>query len=298
MLSLVVEKVSGQSFADYIQQHIFNPLQMGCTYTEPAAARANGLSQGYSRFFGFTIPAPQPHLSYQLGDGYIISTAEDLAHYAIAMLNKGAYAGQSVLSPEASGLLFLPVQGYGMGWFVMPDHINHGGANETFKTYVDLYPSRRLGIVLLINQGYMMDHYISAEQVFAGVSAIAQGETPPPVSSGWSVRMIGWALLALVLALCGLHAWNFYRLRGWKERARGMSPGKRAFDIAISFVIPAVILLVVYWQVKGFFGYRFNLTYQMGVMWRTLPDISVLLIVGTIPDLAQGFIKLYWAMRK
>jgi hypothetical protein len=40
-------------------------------------------------------------------------------------------------------MLFAPVQGYGMGWFVEQGHIFHGGANETFKTYVDIYPLKR-----------------------------------------------------------------------------------------------------------------------------------------------------------
>jgi hypothetical protein len=32
------------------------------------------------------------------------------------------------------------------------------------------------------------------------------------------------------------------------------------------------------------------------MMFRSLPDISVLMIVGSIPDYVQGFIKLYWAL--
>lgn len=250
------------------------------------------LAQGYSRFFGFTVPWPQPHVAYQLGDGYMISSAEDMAHFAIAMNNQGSYRGTSVISPDMLRTVFSPVQGYGMGWFIEPGHIYHGGANETFKTFVDLYPDRGLGIVLLINQGYMMDHFISAPQVFKGVEAIVLGSQPPAVSAGWSVKVIGWGLLALVLGLCALHAWNIYHLRGWSSRVRQMTPVKRAVDVAISFIIPTVILLVVYTQVKGFIGYRFNLTYQVLMMFKTLPDISILMLVGTLPDYAQGLTKL------
>jgi len=298
VLAGVVETVSGQSYADYIQQHIFDPLQMTHTYTDPALAKQNGLSQGYSRFFGFTVPARQPAPTYELAAGYIISTAEDMAHFAIAMNNNGVYAGTRVLSAQWMRELFKPVLGYGMGWFVTPGHIYHGGANDTFKTFVDLYPDRGLGIVLLINEGYMIDHFISAGQLFAGVEALVLGNPPPAVSAGWSVRVIGWGLLVLVLALCTLHAWNISRLRGWRERARQWSPLKRAWDVAISFIIPTVILIVVFTQIKAFWGDRFNLTYQLRVMFRTLTDISILMLVGSVPDYAQGLVKLFWALQK
>lgn len=298
VLMQVIETASGEKYADYIQEHIFEPLGMRQTYTDPAAARANGLSQGYSRFFGFTVPWPQSHLAYQLGDGYIISSAEDMARYAIAMNNHGVYQGASLLSPERVQLMFMPVQGYGMGWSVEPGHIYHGGANETFKTFVDLYPGRGLGIVLLINQGYMLDHYISATQVFDGVEAIVLGKQPPVAGDGPSVRLIGWGMLVFVLGLCALHTWNIVHLRGWKERASRMTPFKRAWDVAISFLIPTVILLVVFSQVKGYFGYRFNLTYQMVTMFRFLPDISILMLVGSVPDYAQGIAKLVWLLAR
>ena len=175
VLAVVVQNVSGMKYEDYIQQNIFDPLEMKHTYTDPALARENGLSQGYSRFFGFTVPQKQPHRVFEIGAGYIISTAEDMAHYSMAMDNAGHYKGNQVLSTQGMNMLFAPVQGYGMGWFIEQGHVYHGGANETFKTYVDIYPLRDMSIVVLINQGYMLDHYISAEQIFKGVEAIVLG---------------------------------------------------------------------------------------------------------------------------
>ncbi|MFN2227255.1 MAG: serine hydrolase domain-containing protein [Anaerolineae bacterium] len=297
VLAYIVETVSQQPYAEYVQAHIFDPLQMAHTYTDPALVAQNGLSQGYSRFFGFPIAVRQPSPRYELAAGYLISSAEDMAHYAITMSNDGVYEGTRVLSSEWMRQLFRPVYGYGMGWFVEPGHIYHGGANETFKTFVDLYPQRNLGIVLLINQGYMLDHFISAEQLFAGVEALVLGEPVPAVSAGWSVKVIGWALLALVLGLIVFQARNIYHLRDWRERAARWSPARRAWDVAISFLIPTAILIVVFSQVKAFWGDRFNLTFQLLMMARTLPDITILMIVGSVPDYAQGVTKLYWVLR-
>ena len=298
VLQQVIERVSGLRYEEYIQQNIFAPLGMIHSYGDPTLARQDDLAQGYSRFFGFAIPARQPHRAYELGAGFLISTAEDMARYAIAMNHAGVYQGALVLSPQWMRKLFAPVQGYGMGWHVSSagDHIWHGGANETFRASVELYPRRGLGIVLLINEGHMVDHYISGPQLLAGVTAIALGNPPPPVALGWSVRTIGWGLLALVLALCVLHVFNFRRLRGWPARAGRMSPLKRAWEVAISFIIPTIILLVVYTQAKGFWGNRFNLAYQLSMLFSVLPDIGVLMIVGSVPDYVQGLMKLYWVL--
>jgi CubicO group peptidase (beta-lactamase class C family) len=294
VLTLIIEKVSGQSYEDYIQQNIFIPLQMTRTYTDPSSARENGLSQGYSRFFGFAIPQRQPHRAYEIGEGFIMSTAEDMAYYAMAMDNAGVYKGQPLLSLHGMDMLFTPVRGYGMGWFVENGHVFHGGANETFKTFVDIYPLRDMSIILLINQGYMLDHLISAPQVFHGVEAIVLRRVVPPVAEGWSVRTMGRGLLIFVLLLSVFQMHNLLSLRGWRERARGWSFTRRTWDMVISFLIPTAILLFVFGQVKTYMGYRFNFTYQMITMFRTLPDITVLMIVGSLPDYVQGFIKLYW----
>ncbi|HSK65599.1 MAG TPA: hypothetical protein VK888_01615, partial [Anaerolineales bacterium] len=177
-----------------------------------------------------------------------------------------------------------------------PGHIWHGGANETFKTYVDIYPLRDMSTVLLINQGYMFDHLISSPQLFEGVEAIVLGQTPPPVSEGWSVRTIGWSLLLFVLLLGMYQLRNLLSLRGWTERARTWSTGKKIWDTALSFLIPTVILIVVFSQVKAYMGYRFNLTYQMATLFRTLPDIALLMVLGSVPDYLQGIVKLVWML--
>ena len=298
LLSIVIENVSGLSYETYLQENIFTPLDMKNTFTNPEEARVQGLSQGYSRFFGFTVPARQPHRAYDLASGYLMSTAEDLAHFSIALLNNGEYEGEQLVSGSYFRMLFQPVQGYGMGWFIEPGRIYHGGANETFRTEMELFPSKKLGIVLLTNQGYMMDHYISAPQMINGVREIVLGNDAPDVSGGWSVRVIGYLLGALVLGLILLSIKNFRDLATWKTRSQSWSTGKLIWDVAISFIIPTVILVIVFWQIKGFFGTRFNWTYQILMMFRSLPDIAILMIVGSVPDYVQGFIKLFWALRR
>lgn len=85
---------------------------------------------------------------------------------------------------------------------------------------MDLCPQRRIGIVLLINQGCLLDHSISAPQVFNDVEAIVLGRTHPPfptsilasISTGIGeeilTRMFVFGLWRLILN------WLFKRCNG------------------------------------------------------------------------------------
>jgi CubicO group peptidase (beta-lactamase class C family) len=59
--------------------------------------------------------------------GYLISSAEDMAHYLVAQLNDGSYEGETLISPTGMGETHSPAvptgaidTSYGMGWFVGP----------------------------------------------------------------------------------------------------------------------------------------------------------------------------------
>ena len=289
VLSYIIEITSGQSYAAYVQENIFKPLGMNSTSADPAAYQ--DLCQGYSRLFGFAIPMQQSVPLYAVGEGYIVSTAEDMARYAIAFMD----GGQGLVSPKTIKRILTPGVGtYGLGWYISDGglKISHGGANETFRTEVNLYPTRSRAFVLLTNEGYQMDHFISAGQLTSSVEAVVLGRTPPAASDGVSVRWIGWGIGILVLGLLVLHFFNFRALRTWSKRTRNMSFARRALDVAISFIIPSVILFIIYTQVKAFYGNRFNLLTNLAYLSVGLPDIFILMLVGTIPDYTQFVIKI------
>lgn len=289
VLAYLVELASGQPYFEYIQDHILTPLGMNDSTADPKSAQS--VAQGYTRFFGFAVPMTQPVPEYAIGAGYIVSTADDLAKYAITMKNNA----EGLVSPTMGRKIFLPGQGdYGFGWFIVDNgsKIFHGGANETFRTDLMLYPNSGRAFVLLTNQGYQVDQFISASQLRNSVEAFVLGRPPISVSLGWSVRWVGWGIGILTLGLSVLHYFNFRRLRGWRERARSMSKGKRIFDIGISFLIPTVILIFVLSQIKGFYGNRFNLWPTLVNLPLVLPDVFLLMLIGSIPDYIQGIIKI------
>jgi CubicO group peptidase (beta-lactamase class C family) len=289
VLAYLVETTSDQAYADYIRDYILAPLDMDNSTAEPKSAHA--IAQGYTRMFGFNFPMSQLIPEYGVGAGYMVSTADDLAKYAIVMMN----GAEGLVSPVTGRKIFYPGNvGYGFGWFIADNgaKVFHGGANEAFRTDVNLYPYLDRAFVVLINQGHQFDHFISAVQLRDSIEAFVLRRAPVPVDQGWSVRWMGWGVGLLVLGLSILHVHNFKHLRGWAERAMGMTKGKRILDIGLSFLIPTVILVFVLNQVRGFYGDRFNLWPTLVQMRLVLPDVFILMLVGSIPDYAQGIIKI------
>ena len=89
VLGLIVQTVAGQSYESYVQAKIFDPLQMRNSFTSEAAAQPAGLATGYNYWFGRPRASNQAYNRGLLPAGYLIASAEDMAHYVVAQLDGG-----------------------------------------------------------------------------------------------------------------------------------------------------------------------------------------------------------------
>ncbi len=100
----IVERVSGQSFDDYVDEHIFAPLDMNnSTFRQPLPERLAGqMSSGYKPgapdAIQFEIVGPAPA-------GGLSSSGVDMGHFMIAHLQQGRYGDQRIFSPETAELM-------------------------------------------------------------------------------------------------------------------------------------------------------------------------------------------------
>ncbi len=113
LLAMIVEKVSGLSFPDYMQQHIFGPLQMKHTYVYQLkdSSHATPSFKINKEFW------PDDHLEGTYGDKNIYSTPKDMLQFDQAL-----YGGQ-LIRPTLLDSAFTPysnekpsVHNYGLGW--------------------------------------------------------------------------------------------------------------------------------------------------------------------------------------
>jgi CubicO group peptidase (beta-lactamase class C family) len=166
-LGLIVQTVSGQSYEEYVKQHIFAPLDMQQSFVSQEEALQNGMASGHHWWFGIPIPVTLPYNRASLPSGFVISSAEDMAHFLIAQMNGGRYRDISLLSPAGIALMQTePVPNtYGMGWEAVRLNgrtlINHDGGVPNFQASVFFDPAARVGVFVAANVMSALDAFSS-----------------------------------------------------------------------------------------------------------------------------------------
>lgn len=276
LVGLLIETASGQPYADYLREHVFIPLGMAHTTADPAEAA--DLAQGYSRFFGFAQPRPQPFIPGALPSGYIISSAEDMAKYLLAQIHNRRADGTPLLSPQALAEMRTPPAGieseYGMGWLVMENGntLAHGGALDHFQSFMALGLKEESGFVLLFNQNSMENMLFENNAIRAGVLLLLQGKKVTPLSFGW----IGWLLAGLAGADLLNHLRLYRGLRRWKQQAARRPRLWVGARIVAGILLPGAVFLGLPPLAHAIQGGAPNWAEPLKLM----PDVTLWLLLG------------------
>jgi CubicO group peptidase (beta-lactamase class C family) len=157
----IVERVSGQPFDDYMDQHIFAPLDMqNSTFRQPLPKKYEAnMATAYQQ-------ASMPPKAYELvaGEpaGSSSMTASDIGHFMIAHLNGGQYNGKSLLRPETvvqmhteQPKLIPPLSGMALGFYHEDRNghsiIGHGGDTSYFHSDLALLDHDNVGLFISMN---------------------------------------------------------------------------------------------------------------------------------------------------
>jgi CubicO group peptidase (beta-lactamase class C family) len=157
----IVQRVSGEPFDNYIEQHIFAPLDMKySSFRQPLPANLEPLmSKGYpvaslpAKPFEIVGPAPA---------GSLASSGEDMAHFMIAHLQNGEYHGNRILKAETAELMhnspltvLPPLNRMELGFFETningQEVIAHLGDTGNFHTSLHLFLKEGVGFYVSFN---------------------------------------------------------------------------------------------------------------------------------------------------
>ena len=176
----IIEVISGESYADFLDSRVFKPLGMQDTTFVLSKAQAGRLATTYSPKEGGGGMVPSNHASVILDptirrtpnpSGGLFSTASDIARFYQMILSGGEASGRSIISKKSIDLMttvhsgdvvtgFTPGNGWGLGWCIVrnpqgvsrllnPGTCGHGGA---FGTQVWMDPQRGVVFILMIQR--------------------------------------------------------------------------------------------------------------------------------------------------
>ncbi|MCA9874251.1 MAG: beta-lactamase family protein [Anaerolineales bacterium] len=158
LLALVVERVSGLSFAAFLAQNIFQPVGMAGTVAyEAGISQVARRAAGYHPVVSGFVRRDQSLTSSVLGDGGIYSSVEDLFRW-----DQSLYTDQ-VLRAAWRTAAWTPQTwvkdgrlAYGYGWFIEQVEGQtchwHFGSTTGFRTAVERYPAVHLTVLVLLNR--------------------------------------------------------------------------------------------------------------------------------------------------
>lgn len=150
LLGYIIEKVSGKSYEEIIDENIFKPLNMNDSGYGKNRPLIKNRAAGYSRGKDGLVNASYIDMSIPHGAGALYSTVEDLYTWDRALYT------EKLLSQSSLEKMFTPFKGnYGYGWGVSElfnrKRISHGGGINGFVTNISRYTDDDACIIVLSN---------------------------------------------------------------------------------------------------------------------------------------------------
>lgn len=166
VLAMVVEKVSGVSFGDFLRERIFKPLSMAHSIAyEKGKNEVGNRAYGHSRTAEGWQETDQSSTSAVLGDGGIYTSPGDLEKWDHALAHHTLLSEKEMEpayhAPTITGWPLERTTGeaaphYGFGWFLDPYHGHkryaHYGETVGFRNAIQRFPDERLTVAVLCNR--------------------------------------------------------------------------------------------------------------------------------------------------
>jgi CubicO group peptidase (beta-lactamase class C family) len=157
----IVQRISGQPFEQYIEQHIYQPLGMQhASFRQPLP---DNLKSDMAKSYASATVPPRPfEMVVSVPAGGMSVSGEDMARFMIAQLNNGTYDGVQILRPETAAAMhdfthysvpgLLPMA---LGFYHLDRNgqsiIGHAGDTELFHSEMALFLQQNVGIFVSID---------------------------------------------------------------------------------------------------------------------------------------------------
>ena len=160
VLGYVIEKVTGKSYEEYMNENVIKDLGLSNTYLDTSNLPLEEMSVGYKINFLKPREYKAPVYRGNKPAGYIISNGEDMAKWL--KIHLGTYSNYTfdkdlIEKSHIANRRVAPLRdnsSYSDGWFVYQDgggEIAHGGNNPNFSSFIIFRPEEKIGVAILSN---------------------------------------------------------------------------------------------------------------------------------------------------
>jgi CubicO group peptidase (beta-lactamase class C family) len=170
LLGLIIEKVSGDNYEDFLKKNIFAPLGMTNTGIYKPRPLTPNLATGYYWSLNSFVNAPYHDPTSSYSNGGLVSTTADLLLWDQALYT------EKLVSKKSLNEIFTPVKrDYGYGWIIEKkinrNSVGHSGSFNGFSSFILRFPEDNVTVIILSNSDE-----VSATKTANNLAAIAFGE--------------------------------------------------------------------------------------------------------------------------
>lgn len=295
LLGMVVESVSGQPYEQYVQEKIFNPLEMGNSAAALLLIDDGQVADPHNWWFGYPFQVDVPYPQDSVPAGFILSSANDMAAY-LAFQQKGNSAILSDRGLIAMKESCIPSGGeseYCFGWahgkFGEMNTFNHEGAAQGYYAVIAHDPISGWGIVVLSNANQMLN----APAKDIGISILAYLTNEIPLTITKNFQQTAMIMDVLLVLLTGLIIWSLIRVPNWGTKLSKERPQRlkawilRVFlPILAEFILP-FLLWIFLPKGAGFPMWKVMAMFQ--------PDLTAWIFLVAVLFVVRGFLRTWLA---
>ncbi|WP_042122217.1 serine hydrolase domain-containing protein, partial [Paenibacillus senegalensis] len=161
ILALIIEKVTGQRYQDYMTENILVPLGMTDSYFSTGQEKASDkLTKGYRLFFGKSLEYDAPRYYGNIAAGYLVTNSKDLERWINAQMGIGDIPDHLLKAIQQSHQVDITTAGYedenqyySFGWSIHTKNrvISHNGSNPNYSSQVLIDLEKQQAIFVLAN---------------------------------------------------------------------------------------------------------------------------------------------------
>jgi len=170
LLGYLIEKISGQSYKDFVQENIFKPLGMNDSGYDSNTPIILHRASGYTPGPNGTVNAGYVDMSIPLSAGALYSNTHDLLRW-----EQGLFGGKLLSAASLKKMTTPYKENYACGLMVHTSNgrteISHGGGIEGFNTDLAYFPDDKLTVVVLGNLNGS-----APDDIASKLTAVAHGE--------------------------------------------------------------------------------------------------------------------------
>jgi CubicO group peptidase (beta-lactamase class C family) len=184
LLGYLIEKITGKSYSEFIQENIFAPLGMKDSGYDSNTKIIADRAVGYARGPDGMVIAGYIDMSIPFSAGGLYSTTGDLLRWEQAL-----YGGK-LLTPASLQKMTTPFRNnYAFGLMVQKapngDRIfSHGGGIEGFNTEVAYIPASHIAVIVLANLNGR-----AADEIALDLRRVAHGDTVKLISDRTGIKV-------------------------------------------------------------------------------------------------------------